>query len=205
MIYIIATACINDRYGLEHNIVRQLRYLNSINSLLNLTKDNNQFKVIVVENNGKRETYLDQLECDVVYTDNNKMSFSHKGYNELADIKHIIETYHIQDDDVVIKITGRYRLLTNKFLEIVEQQKDNFDAFLKFFNVCTRQYVLDDCVLGLYAIKTKYIKNFNYDGIKSPEIEFATYVRKTCNNRIAEMANLGLECCFGESLITLIV
>ena len=68
-------------------------------------------KPIIVENNGLRETYLDELSCDVVYTTNNVSNFAHKGVNELLDIKEVINKYNIQDDDIVIKLTGRYKLL----------------------------------------------------------------------------------------------
>jgi hypothetical protein len=209
MINIIVTTSIIDKFGLQHGEERKNRYLTCIYSLLHLiktTKNSDHFKVFIVENNGKRETYFDVLKsdiCEVVYTDNNQSNLE-KGKKELLDIKHVIETYNIPDDDIVIKLTGRYRVLSNQFFNIVDEHQNNFDAFLKFFNVCTFQYLYDDCVLGLFAIKCKYLKNFNYDYIKSPELEFATHVRKHCT-RIAEMQNLGLECCFGESMRYLIV
>lgn len=58
----------------------------------------------------------------------------------------------------------------------------------------------DDCVLGLFAIKCKYLKNFEYDCKRSPECEFADHVRKNIKERTMEINNLNLECCFADDL-----
>ena len=44
-------------------------------------------------------------------------------------------------------------------------------------------------MLGLYAIKCVYLKQFAYDGLKSPECEFAEYVNKNVN-RCMELHDL---------------
>ncbi len=172
--------------------------------ILSLIQADASIKPIIVENNGLRETYLDGLSCDVVYTNNNRFNFSHKGVNELLDIKEVINKYNIQDDDTIIKLTGRYKLLDASFIELVKNNSDSYDAFVKFFNVCTRQYMFDDCVLGLFAIKCKYLNNFEYKCVKSAECEFADHVRQNVN-KIMEITDLKLDCCFAEGLRMLIV
>jgi hypothetical protein len=57
----------------------------------------------------------------------------------------------------------------------------------------------NDCVLGLFAIKCKYLKQFHYECWTGPECEFADYVRKNIKN-IMEVENLDLECCFADDL-----
>jgi len=82
------------------------------------------------------------------------------------------------------------------FINIVKN--NNKDAYIKFFNVCTKQFTYNDSVLGLYAIKCKYLKLFNYNELnnKSPEIEFAEYVRSIIDkNNLIEIENLNLEYC----------
>ena len=57
-----------------------------------------------------------------------------------------------------------------------------------------------DCILGLYAMKAKYIKLYNHtyiDNYKSAEIALARYIRFSGAN-IKEMNHLDLECCFAE-------
>ena len=107
-------------------------------------------------------------------------------------------------DDFVIKLTGQYNVLDTTFIELVKNNSDLYDAFVKFFNVFTKEYMFDDCVLGLFAIKCKYLKNFEYKCIKSAECEFADHVRQNVN-KIMEIADLKLDCCFAEGLRMLIV
>jgi len=200
MIYIIITTSINSNYNTQHENHRKKRYIESIQYLLNLVKEDATIKPIVVENNGQRHTYLDDLNCEICYTHNNDVRYKHKGENELLDIKEVIQRYHIKDDDMVIKITGRYKLLNLNFIHLLKEHS-NYDAFIKFFNVCTRQYDSNDSVLGLFSIKCKFLKEFNYHFANSPEVEFAIYVRNTIEtNKIYEVSELGLECCFADDL-----
>ena len=206
MIYIIITTSINNKVGIDTYDSRKQRYIDCIRSLLKIIEGNNEIKPIIVENNGNPNVYLNDCNCDFICTDNNKQQLQHKGVNELLDIKHIINQYNINDDDIIIKLTGRYKILNNNFLNIVINHMNNYDAFIKFFNVCTKTYIHDDCVLGLFAIKCKYMKIFNYDGIKSPECEFANFVRNNISQyKIMEVNDLGLECCFADDLRILIV
>ena len=180
--------------------------MNSIQQLLNLIRDDISIKPVIVENSCTPKTYLDELHCDVVYTNNNQWQVGHKGVNELMDIKDVINRYNIQDNDVIIKLTGRYKLLDSSFIDLVKKNMNTHDAFIKFFNVCTKQFVWNDCVLGLFAIKCKYIKDFNYNCITSPEVEFAEHVRENIDNdMIMEVNMLNLECCFADDLRILVV
>ena len=205
MIYIIVTTSINNKTGIQNNIHRQNRYIESINQLLQLVNSDLNIKPIIVENNGVRQTFLDDLKCDICYTDNNIIDYNHKGENELLDIKEVINQYNIKDDDIIIKLTGRYKLLNLNFINFVKKSND-YDAFVKFFNVCTKKYMFDDCVLGLFAIKCKYLKDFKYNFLLSAESEFANYIRKNINkNKLIEVDQLYLECCFADDLRLLIV
>ena len=92
MIYIIVTTSINNKIGVQNKIHRQFRYTECINNLLQLIDNDSNIKPIVVENNGVRQTYLDNLKCDIHYTNNNMIYYWHKGQNELLDIKEVIES-----------------------------------------------------------------------------------------------------------------
>ena len=203
MIYIIITTSINNKVGLKNDIHRENRYIESIKHLLKLIKNIDNVHPIIVENNGERKTFLNNLECDILYTKNNIYNLKHKGGNELLDIKDVINSYNIDDNDTIIKLTGRYKIINLDFINFVINNCDKIDAFVKFFNVCTNKYHndKDDCVLGLFALKCKYLKTFNYKYIKSPECEFATYIKKTIDNsKLLSIKNLSLECCFADDL-----
>ena len=62
---------------------------------------------------------MDALPCDIQYTNNNQTRYFHKGVNELLDIKFIIDKYNIQDEDIIIKLTGRYYLTNDTFFKLV--------------------------------------------------------------------------------------
>lgn len=205
MIYIIVTTCINNRIGIKDFNHRKQLYMDCINNLLNLTKNMN-VKVILVENNNNKHTYLNDLGQEILYTNNNKINNVHKGFIELQDIKQVINHYHIQDDDIIIKLTGRYMLLDDKFINLVLSNYTNFDVFIKFFNVCTLKYMSNDCVLGLFAVKCVHLKKYEYKNIKSPEVEWAEYIRSNIpKEKIYEIHDLGLKCCFSDDHRILLV
>lgn len=197
MIYLIITTSINNRYGFKDDNERKERYLYAISETLRILSLN----TIIVENNGKRETYLDCFRSDnvdIYYTDNNKHKFKSKGVNEILDIKEVIDHYGIQDDDIIIKLTGRYRMLSSHFLNEIS----DFDAYVKFYGVCSSMFDTYDCILGCYAIRVKYIKLYNHlsiDNYKSAEIAFARYIR-LCGARFKEIQHLDIECSFSDDL-----
>jgi hypothetical protein len=210
MIYLIITTSIINRYGNQDANRRKDRYLYAINETLKILPT--EIKPIIVENNGKRATYLDNFyhnneRVNVVYTDNNKYEFKSKGINEIMDIKEVIKKNQIKDDDIIIKLTGRYRALTSSFFIEVLNNENNFDSFIKFFGTSSLNFELYDCILGCYAIRVKYIKLYNeysIDNYKSAEIGFAKYNR-LCGARLKEIKELDIECSFAEDLRILIV
>lgn len=204
MIYLLITTSINNRYGFQDANERRERYLYAISeSLKSLPKE---IIPIIIENNGKRETYLDNFyhynkqRVKVYYTDNNKQTFKSKGINEFLDIKEIIDRYGIEDEDIIIKLTGRYRVLSSDFFVDVVENENKFDAFIKFFGTCSLKFDDNDCILGMYAMRAKFIKLFSHlsiDNYPSAEIAFARYARFS-GARIKKIEDLKVECCFAE-------
>ena len=199
MIYLIITTCIENKHGIQNDDSRKNRYIDCIQQTLSLLKKQNSSIIpIIVENNGLRQTYLDVFDCDILYTNHNQKKNKYKGVNELLDIKEVISHYQIQDDDMIIKLTGRYKLFDLSFISLIESNS-NKHAFIKFFDVYSQQYKQDDCVLGLFAIKCKYLKEFNYNEKDSSEREFAKYINENVPF-IVNVPDLSLECCLGDDL-----
>ena len=199
MIYLIITTCIENKHGIQNYDSRKTRYIDCIQQTLSLLqKQNSSIIPIIVENNGLRKTYLDVFDCDILYTNNNQKKNKYKGVNELLDIKEVISHYQIQDNDMIIKLTGRYKLFDLSFVSLIESNP-NKDAFIKFFDVYSQQYKQDDCVLGLFAIKCKYLKEFNYNEKYSSEREFAKYLNENVPS-IMNVPQLSLEYCLGDDL-----
>jgi len=209
MIYLIITTSLYDKTNQSTMEERYYTYNDSITNVLRLLDDTPLIKPIIVENNGTRKTYLDNFKqisnCDIIYTEHNRYSYTHKGFNELQDIKYIINLYDIKDDDIVIKLTGRYKLLSMDFFNTI-LNNSNYDAFVKFFNVCTQEYEQYNSVLGLFAIKCKYLRDFSYIGVKSPEVEFAEHVKTNIQEgKVAKIKELKLQYKFFHGQPSIIV
>jgi hypothetical protein len=209
MIYLIITTCLHNKFGIKHSIKRKDDYICAITeTLLHVPAS---IIPVIVENNGQRETYLDNFvhngnKVPVLYTTNNTFGFKSKGINEALDIKHVINTIHIQSNDIIIKLTGRYKVLSSLFFdEVIKNEK--IDAFVKFFNVDTLQYDDSNCVLGYYAIRCLYFQLWNHHCINnydSAEIAFAKYVRM-CGATYKCIDRLDMECNFADDNRRLLV
>jgi hypothetical protein len=204
MYYLVITTSIHNKInGGSDAQKRQDRYLSAITETLKILPS--EITPVIVENNGCRPTYLDHFihggkPVQVIYTNNNQLHFKHKGANELLDIKEVISRVGIKDDDIIFKLTGRYRVVTRDFF--IETMKNNtvFDAFIKFFNCATYQFDSYDCVLGFYAMRCLYLKLWSHlsiDKYKSAEIAFAKYIRFS-GAQIKEIDTLNVECVFAD-------
>jgi len=120
-------------------------------------------KIIVIENNGKRDTFLDNLDITVYYTNNNLLPVNNKGYKELRDIHDCIIEHAIHDTDFIVKMTGRYLLnYPNTFMNIVKNNL-NYDCIIKYGSFITpANYKMHDCITGLIGMTCKYIKQIQY-------------------------------------------
>jgi hypothetical protein len=210
MIYLIITASINNKFGASIYEKRMRRYIDAItHTLIHLPEC---ITPIIVENNGSRETFLDNFtHCGnpvrVIYTDNNQLKYKSKGVNEFLDVKEVIERMKIQMDDIIIKLTGRYRVLSPKFFEEIIENQTRYDVLIRFFGTRSLKYEQYDCILGMYAIRTMFLKLFNpvtIENYDSAEICFARYIR-FCGAKIKELEDMNLECCFAEDERILVV
>ena len=177
---------------------REELYVKCITKSLRIIKDM-PFQIYLVENNGLRQTPFDDMSgVTLYYTDTNRLkSFGNIGVREFTDIILLAERYNFHENDIVIKLTGLYTMEEpNKFLKFVMDYADRYDAFMKWLDVTNNNYFTPDCVLGLYAIRYKYIENFNYlEMMNHPSMEhiFAKHVREAVpEDRIAEIQHLGL-------------
>ena len=211
MIYLIITTSIHNKAGIKDSIKRKEDYLSAITETL--THLPHSIVPVIVENNGQRETYLDNFihngkKVPVIYTDNNKFAFKSKGINEALDIKEVSKQMGIKSRDMIIKLTGRYRVFSPLFFNtVLNSENEKIDAFVKFYNVDRLKYDDGDCVLGFYAIRCFYFELWNHHTINnynSAENAFAKYVR-FCGANYMRMDTLEVECCFADDYRKLVV
>jgi hypothetical protein len=202
MIYLILTASLRNRYG-SHSSQREKEYQSAIEQTLNHLPFTIQ--PIIVENNGLRSTILDHFihnnrPVPVVYTPHNTQHFQSKGITERMDLLAVIEQHGIQPDDMIIKLTGRYWTTTSFFFEEVIKEEPNYDALVKFYGSCSLKFEPFDCILGMYAIRSKFLfwwTPYLIEQHPSAEVAFARYVRFGVD-RLKEMDRLDLHCVFAE-------
>jgi hypothetical protein len=163
-VYLIITATIHNTEGITWSDKRKQEYYLGIANVLNLCPP--EITPVIVENSCVDKSYLDVFKCDVVYTNSSAPIIEgylklHKGVNELNDIKYVIEKYNIQDCDMIIKFTGRYLLFKDDFFKTVLANPYK-NAIFREYNVCT--YARDEIsiVLGMFALRAIYFKNFEY-------------------------------------------
>jgi hypothetical protein len=158
MIYFIVTASIFNDCS-----VRTSQYVEGINKLKKVINDLNieNYKIIIVENNGVRHTFLNTLNCEVYYTENNLLPTKNKGLKELQDILDCIYKYNIEDTDFIVKMTGRYILNDNsEFMDIIKNiHIVNYECVIKYGPYFKPiNYKTDDCITGLIGMSCYNVK-----------------------------------------------
>lgn len=160
--FIVTTSLIEENFE-----ARKQEYIIALNSLFKSLESQTKYKfqVIIVENNGERKTFLNELypQAKIFYTTNNKLK-TNKGIKELADIYSTINNFNIGDEDMIVKLTGRYIINSNScFMNELFTNAEIYDCIIKLGSIIdyrTQVKILDsfDCYTGLFAIKCKYLK-----------------------------------------------
>jgi hypothetical protein len=167
MIYFLVTTCLyNDC------LIRKNQYINGITKLKKVIKDLSieNYKIIIIENNGLRPTFLDSFiennKCMVYYTNNNiRIHSGNKGIKELKDLHDCIKEYNIQDDDFIVKLTGRYVLHDNsEFMRVVKNlPNEPYYCIIRYGNYTVPlPYKVKDSITGLIGMTCYYVKQIPY-------------------------------------------
>jgi hypothetical protein len=170
-IYFVVTASLwvpPYQEGVADPEVRQQQYRRGIGSLVNATASGFPVphRVIVVENNGRRRTPLDDMDgVSVLYTDNNQNDmYPWKGTKELLDVLACIEHFGMRDHDLVVKMTGRYYLDDSSLFMGLLRNLDwtTTQALIKFGPYLGPTNVpQDDCITGLIMLPVSAVRHIN--------------------------------------------
>lgn len=212
MIYTIITCSIIN----NERIAQYKLCINNYIMALKLNKINS--KIIVIENSGKKNTPLDLSDSDVeiFYTKVNSLEYE-KGTKEICDIIESINYFNINDDDLIIKLTGRYFInMYSEFLTIIKNEicnnRKNYDCILRYGSFNSKIYEKNDCVTGLIGIRCRYLKQLKElrikkelnmkktDVINPIEHDWAEIINKNINvDKICELKKLNLYICPGKN------
>jgi len=196
MIYLLITTSLVERNFEE----RKRRYTNGITTALRRFKDVANCKIIIVENNGRRPTFLDDFGVEVFYTNNNRLPTINIGNKELADLKECIQQYTIRDEDFVVKLSGRYILQEpSEFMDALLLHGDTKAAIVQYGSFNARQYERTrDCVTGLIGMRAAAIRAIAFTGpYGCIEWNWADAVLALPEDSVHRLRSVGLAICPG--------
>ena len=188
--------------------VRQSQYITGINKLKKITENlqMQNYKIIIVENNGKRNTFLYKIGCEVYYTNNNFKQTNNNGNKELYDVLDTIKNYNIKDNDFIVKMTGRYILDDNsEFMNTIKNQDtENYDCVIKYGSfIRPVNYKMNDCITGLIGMSCYYVKQIKIITENNEkgciEWNWAKVTNLIDNNKICLVNKLGINICSGSN------
>lgn len=200
MIYFIVTTSVFNNCSIREN-----QYITGINKLKKIIQDLmlENCKIIIVENNGKRDTFLNRLACEVYYTENNFKQTNNKGLKELQDVLDCIDKYNINDTDFIVKMTGRYILDDDsEFMNIIKNiHNTNYECVIKYGSFGNPlNYKVDDCITGLIGMSCLYIKQIQKPNEEEcVEWKWAIATNLIDYNKIYLVNTLGINICPGSN------
>ncbi len=200
MIFFIVTAFISIDYEIRKN-----QYENCIKKINEIIKNNDikNCEIIIVENNGNRKTYLEDLGCKFLYTNNNSLSNVNKGYKELQDVLDCIDEFKISDDDFIVKITGRYILDSDsEFMkELKNLEETKYDCIIKYGPYFKPvDYKMEDCITGLIGMRCKFVKKIEKPTLhECVEWKWGKVTYLIEDEKICKVKNLGINICPGNN------
>jgi hypothetical protein len=162
-----------------------------------------EYKIIIIDNNGVKTTFLDSFGLEVFYTRNNFLQKVDKGYKELKDILDCITRYNILDSDFIVKITGRYILKENsEFMNTIKNLHiKNYQCVIKYGSyIKPVNHKMNDCISGLIGMSCFYIKQIKYPKIKECiEWKWAEITNLIEDKNIYICSKLGINICPGSN------
>lgn len=202
---ILTTSLISQNYE-----QRKIEYINGIKSFQEIFKDP-KYQIVIVENNSKivnpfqftHRTFLNQFGVPVLYTKNNTIMKKTINYGipELLDIFECIKYFNIQDDDFIVKGTGRYIIDKDSlFFKVVDNLESKpYSAVVRFnqFDNPASLTKTNNCVSGLIGLKCKYVKQIELPPLDinagiSSEMKWANVINTIDESEIFFIEKLGL-------------
>ena len=182
-------------------VQRDKEYKTAIEKLINCTRELADTRIIIVEGNGPRKTFLDDFGVEVVYTYTNRYNISNYGLKEYLDIQQVLHQCNIHDDELVIKMTGRYLLEENSpFLKTLMKMSDDdsrvkFDCLIRYGSSVDLVEIHSDCITGLIGMRCRYIKQMEVNSLQGQipiERSWASASQMIPTHKISNFSSIGL-------------
>lgn len=109
----------------------------------------------IIEATNINSSLFDTLSKRVLYPQKHNDDLKNKGVNETMSMRACIPFLPFEDEDIVVKITGRYYLYDRTFFDIIKEYDSDFDAFVCYGkNFVGKDHIFTGCL----ALRWKYFK-----------------------------------------------
>lgn len=122
-VHILLTAALTE----AHYEFRKKEYIAAFDNLINFGYQN-FYIVEALKKSGP--TFLNDYCKNVFYATSNDPDCINQGANESRTMLEALYHFNFDPDDIIIKITGRHRLISDHFLKLV-QNNPEYDVFIK--------------------------------------------------------------------------
>jgi len=139
---ILTSAIIKDFYE-----ERKDEYKKSIDFFENIGFKNDIFFIETVI---KGDSYLEDFGVNVFYSKTNDNNLRNKGVKEIIAIKKFFEDKIINDNEIIVKLTGRYKFISDSFLKEIKNGENDL-----YYTTSDGQ-----AFFGCFAIRKKFIIDF---------------------------------------------
>lgn len=134
------------------------------------------YEPYIVESICQAPTFFDNYTKQILYTQTNNPSLHNKGVNEAISMAAGMRNF--DDNDMIVKISGRCYFTSDKFLRQIEQDPEA-DAFVKYDPQ-------GQVFTGCFALRAKYLKellaSINYTVMETHMINFEKIVAQYIEN-----------------------
>jgi len=121
------------------------------------------YEPCIVESCKQGPTFLNDYSSKVIYSATNNPLLHNKGANEVLSLCTALKEFNLDDNDMIVKLTGRYYFSDNSFLHCI-QQHPAIDAFIKY------DTQLDMMFTGCFALRAHFFKRM-IESINIQEME----------------------------------
>jgi len=149
----------------------------------------------------REASFFDQCGAPVIYSRVNDFALMNKGVNEAKSMLEFLKHYQFHEDEMILKITGRYHF-NNDFLFRVVTENPDIDAFVRF--VEGRDPIV---FTGCFVLRAGYFKKFleeiDFQTMENQminiETELAFFLKRNSSIKVYSLDSLGITAnIFGE-------
>lgn len=135
---------------------RKFQYMRGINRIIDLG-----YHPYVAESCVFGTSFLDDCSKRVLYTSSNNAALKNKGVNESVSLLSGLWYWNFDDDDIILKLTGRYFLQSDAIIRLLEDDED-IVALAKF-----EKRDISSVLTGCFAMRCDLMKemyaSYDYD------------------------------------------